>query len=204
MTEGVFTEMIEAVVLAAGLSTRMGRPKMVLPWGKITVIEKVITTLISAGVQRITVVTGGAEEDVTKAIQPYAVRRVFNPEYRNGEMLGSIRVGLQSLSEEIQAAMFVLGDQPQIEEEVIRQLLGTFYQTDAALIIPSYQMRRGHPWIVRRRLWTEILALPPSATMRDFFKRWDKEIFYVNVMTASILMDIDTPEEYERQKPESP
>lgn len=192
---------IEAIVLAAGLSTRMGQPKMVMPWGPVTVIGKVITTLLEAGIGKIIVVTGGAAEAVSAAIRPYAVQQVFNPDYRDGEMMRSIQVGLRSLADEIRAALLVLGDQPQIEAGVIRQILSAYYETGNELIVPSYQMRRGHPWLVGRGLWPDILSLEPPANMRDFFSRKNAQIYYVTVETASVLKDIDTPEEYERQRP---
>lgn len=192
---------IEAIVLAAGLSTRMGQPKLVMPWGPFTVIERVITTLLEADVSKITVVTGGAAEAVSVALRPYAVQQVFNPDYQDGEMMKSIQVGLRSLADDIQAALLVLGDQPQIEAGVIQQILSVYHETGSELIAPSYQMRRGHPWLVGRRLWPDILSLAPPATLRDFFSRRGAQIHYVTVVTPSILQDIDTPEEYERQKP---
>ncbi len=192
---------IEAIVLAAGLSTRMGQPKMVMPWGPVTVIGKVITTLLEAGIGKIIVVTGGAAEAVSAAVRPYAVQQVFNPDYRDGEMMRSIQVGLRSLAEDVQAALLVLGDQPQIEAGVIRQILSAYYGTGSELIVPSYQMRRGHPWLVGQGLWPDILSLESPATMRDFFSRKGTQIHYVTVTTASVLKDIDTPEEYEQQRP---
>jgi molybdenum cofactor cytidylyltransferase len=195
--------MIAAVVLAAGESTRMGQPKMVLPWGEITVIGHVVQVLSQGGVDQIVVVTGGARERVEKALQSFPVRCVFNSRYTQDEMLLSLRTGLSALPSECQAAMVALGDQPQIEPYVVQSLLESFRQSNSALIIPSYKMRRGHPWILAQDLWETVYALPTGATMRDLIRTHTGQITYLEVDTPSILRDLDTPEEYRQQRPKS-
>ena len=105
--------MISAIILAAGQSKRMGQPKMVLPWGKSTVIEQVVMTFLQAGIEDILVVTGGAHEVVEKTLDPYPVRKIYNPDYAAGEMLSSLQLGLSKLHREAQAVLVGLGDQPQ-------------------------------------------------------------------------------------------
>jgi molybdenum cofactor cytidylyltransferase len=190
---------IGAVVLAAGLSKRMGKPKMLLPWHASTVIEQVVLTLINAEVSPIVVVTGGARADVEKAIQKYAVLPVFNPQYQNGEMLNSLQIGLENLGPEVEAALIVLGDQPKIEERVVRKIRDIYLTDKPEIIVPSFQMRRGHPWIVARSLWPQIIALSLPQNLRDFLAHHQQQIRYVDVDTASILMDLDTPEDYIKQ-----
>ena len=86
--------MIGAVVLAAGRSQRMGRPKMILPWGETTVIGQVANVLLAVGVDDVLVVTGGAQNEVEGALTGMPVRTVFNPEFANGEMMHTLQVGL--------------------------------------------------------------------------------------------------------------
>jgi len=187
-----------AIVLAAGLSKRMGRPKMVLPWGQTTVIGQVVDSLLSAGVSPIRVVTGGAREEIEQALQGRPVELLFNPDYANGEMQVSLQLGLNSLPREIEAALVVLGDQPRMRVDTVHQVLAAAADHPGKLVVPSYQMRRGHPWLVPARFWDEILALRLPQTLRDFMRRNAEEIAYVNVDTDSILQDLDTPEDYER------
>jgi molybdenum cofactor cytidylyltransferase len=194
---------IGAVVLAAGLSTRMGQPKMVLPWNGMTVIEKVIATIIEAGVKSINVITGGAHSEVERALHQLPVRTIFNPRYANGEMLDSLQLGLQALQADIDAALIVLGDQPLIEKQVVQNVIALYQNERANLIVPSYQMRRGHPWLVERSLWAQILELKPPQTLRDFMRANSDHILYHVVNTSSILQDLDTPEDYAEQKPGS-
>lgn len=198
---------ITAIVLAAGKSSRMGRPKMCLPWGETTVIGQVVQTLAAGGVSKIIVVTGGAQAEVLAALgeirSAISVENVFNPGYADGEMLLSLQIGLHKLEAGIDAAMVALGDQPQIQEGIVRKLLQAYGKTRAPLIVPSYQLRRGHPWIVARSLWNEILALADPATMRDFLIAHQALIHYVSVENDSVLRDLDTPADYTREVPGS-
>jgi molybdenum cofactor cytidylyltransferase len=195
---------ISAILLAAGQSRRMGQPKLVLPWGDTSVLGRVVATFAAAGIEDILVVTGGAheqiEELVTQAAKAYPVRSVYNPEHERREMLGSIQTGLKELGQGVQAALIGLGDQPQVREETIRHICTTFFQTDPPLVIPSFQGRRGHPWLAARRLWPEILTLQTSMTPRQFLNTHAGEIEYVPA-DESALKDLDTPEEYQRQRP---
>lgn len=193
--------MIAAVVLAAGLSRRMGRPKMTLPWGETTVIGQVVQVLDQAGVDEIVVVTGGSRQQVEAALSGLPVHVSFNSRFAEDEMLFSLKTGLSGLGAEIEAALVVLGDQPQVQPQVVRKILETYQQTAASLIIPSYQMHRGHPWLLARSLWHSILDLQSDRTMRDFINQHAEQISYLTVETPSVLRDLDTPEDYQREHP---
>jgi molybdenum cofactor cytidylyltransferase len=188
--------MIGAVVLAAGLSQRMGRPKMTLPWGDTTVIGQVVRVLLDASVDYILVVTGGAQNDVESALAGMPVHTIFNPEFSNGEMMQSLRVGLTAFHKEINAALVVLGDQPQIELNVVKSILTAYQQGHNEIVVPSFQSRRGHPWLVDRALWSVLLDKDAISTMRQFLNQFGKQIRYVDVGTDSIFQDLDTPEDY--------
>ena len=193
--------MISAVVLAAGMSRRMGEPKMTLRWGKTTVIGQVVNVLLSSGLRDIVVVTGGARQQVEGALDDFPVRCQFNPRYREDEMIFSLQSGLPLLEDEAQAAMIVLGDQPKIEVNVVKAVIKAFDETRSQLVMPSYQMRRGHPWLAARPLWPEIMELSPPATLRNLLNNNAELIHYVEVYTGTVLSDIDTPDDYRRHKP---
>lgn len=192
---------IGAIVLAAGQSRRMGQPKLVLPWGKHTVIEQVVGTLFSAEIQKIVVVTGGARDLVEAALSGSEVTFAHNPDYDQSEMLRSLQVGIRALPADCQALLVVLGDQPLIEAAVVRAVVDLFLSTNASIVIPSYQMRRGHPWLVKRSHWDELLSMSSDQTMHQFIQAHRDEIAYVIVDTASILQDMDTPEDYQKNNP---
>lgn len=193
--------MISAIILAAGESKRMGQPKMMLKWGKTTVLEHVISVFANAGVENIVVVTGAAREDVEAAISQlkndHPVRSVFNEGYSTGEMLSSIQCGLRELRDGVsRAALIALGDQPQVREGSVRRVCEMFKETGNPLVVPSYHMRRGHPWLAEESLWDEILAMRAPQTPRDFLNSRADKIKYVEVDDEGILADLDTPEQY--------
>ncbi|MFN7035876.1 MAG: NTP transferase domain-containing protein [Bellilinea sp.] len=193
-----------ALVLAAGLSTRMGQPKLLLDWGGKTVLQTVLLTLHSAGIERIYTVVGANREAIQQSILSltFPVRTVFNPDYSNGEMTDSIKVGIKSVPRNAAAVLIVLGDQPQMEVEVVKGVLDFYKKTGAKIIVPSYQFRRGHPWLIEKSLWGELENLSPSYTMRDFLRKHHDEIRYIEVETPTVLQDLDTPQDYQRLKPE--
>jgi molybdenum cofactor cytidylyltransferase len=193
--------MISAIVLAAGQSKRMGRQKMLMPWGRTTVIGKVISTLVEAGVVNIHVVTGGNQDELKDALREYNIQYIQNKDFANGEMLASVKVGLISMGKESEAALNVLGDQPQIEYKVIQIIVERYIETHNKIIVPSYQMHRGHPWLVEKSYWKEILNLTPPATLRDFLISHNDVIDYVNVDSQSVLQDLDTQADYSQFKP---
>jgi len=199
--------MIAAIVLAAGKSERMGLPKMNLPWGETTVIGQVVITLVQAGVDEIVVVTGGARNKVESALNDLPsglpLRTVFNPHYDDGDMMLSFKAGLSTLDEQVEAALFTLGDQPQVDVGVVQSILAEFKTTHAPLIVPSYKLRRGHPWLVARPLWPALLKLREPKTLRDFLTKYSFNIHYVLVDTDSILQDLDTPGDYQKYQRKS-
>lgn len=187
-----------AIVLAAGLSSRMGQPKMLLPWGEHTVIQQVVHTLQQAALPQIIVVTGAQHAAIADALRGTTARTVFNPLFENGSMLTSFQVGLRALLPSAQMALVTLGDQPQMQVSIVQAVMAGWQVTRAPLVAPSFQMRRGHPWAVDASLWAHALSLEPPRTLRDLFSLAGSRIHYVVVETPTILQDLDTPEDYAR------
>ncbi len=206
---------ISAILLAAGESRRMGRPKLLLPWGKTTVLGQVISTF-AAGLGsfsaeevppfgwEIIVVTGGSRQQVEQVVEGWTqkgpIRVIYNPAHTRSEMLGSLQTGLSALGPAVSAAMIGLGDQPQVRPETIRSLCRAYARSKAPLIVPTIHQHRGHPWLVERSLWAELLALPSDATPRQFLHEHAEETVYIQA-DESILQDLDTPEDYQRLQP---
>jgi len=193
--------MISAIVLAAGQSRRMGSPKINLPWGKMTVLGQVVGTLLEAGLDEIILVTGAQPVVGVDEFVKQGIKLVYNPDCASGEMLSSFQVGLQATAAESQAALLALGDQPQMELAVVRAVMQAYKVSRLPILIPSYQMHRGHPGVMSRVLWGEILSMTPPATLREFLNSHAAEISYLDVATESVIQDLDTPEDYERFRP---
>ncbi|MBM4428390.1 MAG: nucleotidyltransferase family protein, partial [Chloroflexi bacterium] len=127
--------MITAIILAAGESKRMGEPKMLMPWGRSTVLQTVISTFQAADVRDILLVTGGAREQVERLVGK-TVQTIYNDDYKKSGMLGSIQLGLRAKMREASAALICLGDQPQVEEGSVRSVCDTFLKTRSSLVVP--------------------------------------------------------------------
>jgi molybdenum cofactor cytidylyltransferase len=195
--------MIAAVLLAAGESRRMGRPKLTLPWGTGgSVIAQVVSRFREAGADPLLVVTGGDREEVEQALQGTGAQCLFNPNYRQGGMLSSIKVGLSGLLDgEAEAAMMAPADLPSLTVGTLRGLLDHWRRSGADLVVPSYEMRRGHPVLMGRAHWQSVLDLAEGETLRDFLRRKADQIDYVVVDDPGVIQDLDTPEEYGRVGP---
>jgi len=199
MTRNDKSTKVAAIVLAAGASRRMGRAKMTLPFHENTVLGTILNTLHQAKIDPLIVVVGGAKEQVEAALSvlPFAVTRAYNPDFEHTEMLDSLKIGMRALPGDVDGFLIVLGDQPQIQLNVVRAILSEVQSGAYDLIIPSFQMRRGHPWLVGRSLWPALNSLSEDQTMRDFLRQQQSNIHYLVVDTPSILQDMDTPEDYQ-------
>jgi len=193
--------MVSALVLAAGLSRRMGTNKLLLPFGERTVLGQVVTLLAGCPLGEIIVVTGHEREKIEEMLRRYhgprgVLRFVYNPHYATGEMLSSIQAGLAALRSDCEAALIVLGDQPQIQQRVVEQVIAA--RAPGAVVIPSSNQRGGHPILIGRACWAEVLALPHTANLREVLRAHAGWVRYVEVDTETILRDMDTPEDYSR------
>lgn len=100
-----------------------------------------------------------------------------------------------------EGALICLGDQPQVEERSVRIVVESFRRNKSSIVVPSYQMRRGHPWLIAKELWGEVLQMAAPESMRDFLNKHKNDIFYMEIDTPSILQDLDTPEDYLKYRP---
>jgi molybdenum cofactor cytidylyltransferase len=188
--------LITAIVLAAGQSKRMGTPKMLLQLGGQTVIERVVVNLLEASLFEVIVVLGSDKKKIQQALKNINCRTVYNSRYKNSSMLDSLKVGLRNSSSHKNAILIVLGDQPRISNSVIKTLIEDFEKHSREIIIPSYQHRRGHPWLFDSKYEDELLKLQEPQTLRDFLYSHEKSISYLEINEPQILEDIDTYEDY--------
>jgi len=185
-------------VLAAGLSSRMCALKQLLPFGNHTVVEQVVSTLLSSPVDEIVVVLGHRHEEIANVLSKWDVRLTINPRYAEG-MLGSIKHGWTTVDPRADGVMHVLGDQPQLEADVVRELIEAHRANHAGILVPMFGGRRGHPILLDAQYREEILALGEDATMRQVLSAHAAAVQAIPVQTDSILRDMDTWVEYERE-----
>jgi len=189
---------ISAIVLAAGMAHRMGRPKLLLPFGDDLVIQYVARSVAAADVDETVVVVGYQRAEMETALSNLPIRIVFNPDYAQGEMLSSIQAVLRAVSPVATAALVFLGDQPEITTAILNQIIAAIRCTGDRICLPVYGGRRGHPVGLPRRFWPEVLALGRDASLRDVIRRHQAEITEVAVADDAVLADMDTPEDYAR------
>ncbi len=189
---------ITAIILAAGLSTRMGSPKMLLDWQGSTVLETVLKTVTESPIDDVILVYGAWKNEILKITGKFPIQPVYNPDFSNGSMLVSLQTGLSHIHEPSDGFMVILGDQPMLSKTVIEKVMLDFRSTGKMLVLPSFNYRRGHPWLINISLKNEILGIEEPRTLRDFLKNHETEIFYSVVDDPTILADLDTPEDYQK------
>jgi molybdenum cofactor cytidylyltransferase len=184
---------ISTIILAAGMSRRMGRHKALLPVGDRAMIAHVVDRFSPS----IYVVTGFESKRVEQALRDRDVTFVHNPNYHAGGMLSSIQLGVRA-ARNSKAFFISLGDQPFISSHTLREMRTTFESSDALVILPTYKGKRGHPVLISSAFADEILSLAPDQTLRDFIKRHSHETREIEVDDPAVVQDIDTPEDYAR------
>jgi len=188
--------MVSSILLAAGKSRRMGRPKQLMPWGQSTILEQTIDNLLGSAVNEVIVVVGHKAEEVRKTIGTKPVKMAVNPDYEQG-MSTSIVAGLSLVDSQAQAVMLVLGDQPLIDIQTINRLIDEFYDCDKGIAIPTYHGKRGHPVIFAMKYKEELLGLKSDIGGRQIIKDHPEDVLEVAVHCEGIITDIDTIIDYQ-------
>ena len=193
--------MITAIILAAGQGRRFGQTKQLMPWGETTILGATLAQIQQSQVDDILVVTGHDAAAVTLIASAYHLPTLHHPHSEVGEILSSLKTGIQTLPATVAAALVILADQPFIPPTVINQLITSFKAGTGQLIAPTYQGQRGNPVLIGRPFFAEMLALPPQAAPRTLLQRHPDKLVLVAVDSEAILLDIDRVEEYERLRP---
>ncbi len=184
--------MISALVLAAGISRRMGQPKPLVKLGAKTILQHVVAHLSASQVDEILVVLGHRAGEIAATLRGWNAKVVLNPHYIRG-MSSSLQRGLDAVHPDAQAVMIVLGDQPHIPGQVIDRLLAEYRRTGAGIVVPVHEGKRGHPVIFHRRYWPELRALRGDVGGKAVLHRHARDILEVEVAAPGILEDLDHP-----------
>ncbi len=184
------------IILAAGESTRFGSPKQLLDWKGKPFVRQVAETALHAGLWPVVVITGFHAAEIESCLSGLPVNIVHNPNYAQGQST-SIRAGLQSLTKNIGAAVFLLADQPQIPVEVIRALTEAHSRELPAILAPLVmEERRANPVLFDRATFGDLLKLEGDVGGRGIFDKHRVE--YIPWYDDLLLFDVDKPEDYKR------
>lgn len=175
----------------------MGTPKALLHVRGRTFLENILRTIAHAPIGHTVVVLGHHREVIERSLSISNV--VFNADYEQG-MTTSIQAGIRALPPIIRGALLFLVDHPIVDAQIIDLLIANLAPN--RIVLPVFKGRRGHPVLFAKEILDEILALPPSSGANLVVRRDPSRIVEVEVDSAGVLIDIDTPEQFEELRRE--
>ncbi|MDA0840416.1 MAG: nucleotidyltransferase family protein [Planctomycetota bacterium] len=193
---------VTAVILAAGESSRMGKLKPLLPFGESTILETVIDQIGKAGIDEIFVVVGHEGKRIQETISSKVAGTIPNEDYRSG-MFSSVLCAvrhLESRSKRPDGVLVALADQPSITSVAISGLVTSFHEYPEEILVPTFKGRRGHPIIFPFSILKGATSYTGVDGLRGFRELHSESVVEVAIDEKGILIDLDTPEEYEAEK----
>ncbi|KXS45290.1 MAG: molybdenum cofactor cytidylyltransferase [Candidatus Frackibacter sp. T328-2] len=188
--------MISTIVLAAGMSTRLGRAKQLLSIGETTVIERVIDKLLVAEVEEIIVVLGHEVDKIEALIENRNVKIVYNSDYQLGQSTSLIK-GLHLIDDNCKGVLCMLSDQPLIKVETLNALIAKFESGEELIVYPEYNGQRGNPVIFSTKLKSEMLKASGDQGARGLLTKYQDKSTSIEVKDQGVVFDIDTEEDYQ-------
>lgn len=183
-----------AVIVAAGLSSRMGEFKPMLKLGPRSIIQWIVDTFRQAGVFPIVVVTGFRAEDLEKHLGGQEITFLRNEEYRTTQMFDSSQIGLSYIVDKCDQVFFTPVDVPLFTVDTVQSLMGS----DFKIAKPVFGGKTGHPVLLDCTLLPDILAAGAKQGMKTALEAFQEQTAYVEVTDEGILYDADTPQEYKK------
>jgi len=190
--------MINAIVLAAGESKRMGKSKPLLKIKDKTFLEQIISALKASDVDRITIVLGAGAEMIKNSIDLSGTNIVINKDYQKGQ-LSSLIAAIKDAPQETDAILVCLVDNPFITKEVINKIIAKFKETNNPIIVPVFNRKRGHPTLFSRSMFSELVNAPKEQGARYVLRSNAEKVLELETSESTILTGIDTPEDYRFQ-----
>jgi molybdenum cofactor cytidylyltransferase len=189
--------MIVAVILAAGESSRMGRPKALLPIDGETFIERIVGVLRKTKIGRVFVILGHNAAELSRRIEHLPIEILINPNYKLGQ-LSSLHVAVRRIEQDADCdGMLVhLVDHPYIDARLVDTMIDRFYESNKFIVVPRHGSKRGHPVIFSRRLYGELLKAPLDQGAKVVVNAHQADTLEIDTEDIGITIDIDTPELY--------
>ncbi len=192
-----------AIILAAGLSRRMGKAnKLLLPYAGQRILEKVLEQLQATEIQGITVVLGHERDKVAPLLSRFEVRALYNPDFAQGQGT-SIRAGVRALPPNIDGFLIGLGDMPGLQTAHYQKLLTEYrhhhYSPAPPILRPFHQKQPGHPVLFHASYQKALLAGNALDGAREVVQKHRQHLHRFNTTDPAYFWDIDTKEDYERR-----
>ena len=189
------------VILAAGASSRMGQPKMLLPWGDTTVLGHVIAQWTELKADQVAVVTASHDKPVSEELDRRQLsNRIFNDNPADG-MFSSVRSASKwtHWDPAITHWILTLGDQPHLQKATLSALLDFARKNDTLIVQPSFNGRPRHP-VILPKIFFQQLRDTRSKTLKDFLAEHHSSISLLEAHDAGLDLDLDFPDDYRRAK----
>ncbi|NLA74104.1 MAG: putative selenium-dependent hydroxylase accessory protein YqeC [Deltaproteobacteria bacterium] len=187
---------VTAVILAAGGSSRMGKPKQLLEIGGKTLVSIVIENILASIADEVVIVTQPDLPLISDNEYP-EIKRVINKEWQTGQS-SSMKAGLRAIDKRSDAVMFFMADQPMVDTATINRLIIAFQENEKPIISPLYNGKKGAPVLFKRGLFNELSLIQGDRGGRGLLETFPVE--YVDIDRPGAGMDVDTPEEFNRLK----
>ena len=189
------------IVLAAGMSSRFGRPKQLMELGGKTVLEWTLSACLDSRLESIYLILGYAYKEIKETI-PEMIKHprlniLVNPNYKKGQST-SLQTGILEIRDTHPSAMFILGDQPFIDSKTINHLLACFWASEKNICVPFSQKKRGNPVIFNALFYDKINSIRGDMGARGIIENHPEHILRVPVVRPSFFHDIDTRKDFEK------
>ncbi len=191
--------MISAIILAAGLSSRMGKNKLLLPLGKQSVIEHVVEKVSKSQVDEIIVVLGNDAKDIEAVLDRFDIKTVVNSNYIKGQST-SVKVGIREVDDHTEGALFIMGDQPMIKTGIINDIIHKFSECECSIVVPTYNNQRGNPVLFGNLWFEELNHVQGDKGGRDILKNNLDQVSFIEITDDLFLKDIDDDVMYQHIK----
>lgn len=188
---------ISGVILAAGSSSRLGRPKQLLPLAGRPLLAYTVANAVASSLDDVILVLGHRAEEIAAAVGEQGQRTIINPDYASGQST-SVLAGLAALPDSANAVLFLLGDQPSVTPAVIDILLDAYRADPAPIMVPVYGGKRGNPVLFDRALFPELRQVSGDEGARIIVRAHAGEVRPVPVPGAAPPQDVDTEADYAR------
>ncbi len=181
--------------MAAGGSSRLDSPKQLLRWGDDLLVNYVVKIALTAGIGPVILVLGSRREEIQKVLQIKEITVLHNPDWQCG-MSSSIKAGVASLGEDVDAALIMLVDQPFVSVELLRLLAGKIAEDDYEIAAPRVADRQCNPVIFRRSLFPEIMQISGDRGAKALIK--SRRVGWVDWPDERLALDIDSKDDYQK------
>lgn len=189
------------ILLAAGESKRFGAPKQLLTFGGSCLIQRALAAALESNLDRVLLVLGCEHERIRSSLGAWAGHPKFdllvNPDYGGG-LSTSLKAGVARIQDEFPAAMFLLGDQPLVDAQLINLLLARFAESEKPICVPTHRGVRGNPTLFSNDIYPALLNLTGDRGARDLIAAHPDWVLAVEIPDPRVFLDIDRPEDVEK------